>query len=177
MAWIPIEQTYAPVNLHHLRQGFTRMFQTSNKIKYIVVKVDGASPKRWLSKELRKTNALELRHLLSRWYKSGTFSPLLLFFPWNKQLAPETSHLCQNEWIIFQPSLFRGSSEPPKMTSYFPSYWFKVGILAIIYYNPHTTGECTHPLFTLNNQGPFFRCSKRGIDLMNFSLRNVTNHP
>ena len=35
---------------------------------YTVVKVHGATPKRWLSKGPWKTNTWELRHLLSRWY-------------------------------------------------------------------------------------------------------------
>ncbi len=35
---------------------------------YTIVKVDGATPKRWLSKGPWWTNTWELRHLLSRWY-------------------------------------------------------------------------------------------------------------
>ena len=37
---------------------------------YTVVKVDGATPKRWLTKGPWWTSTWELRHLLSRWYKS-----------------------------------------------------------------------------------------------------------
>ena len=38
---------------------------------YTVVKVDGATPKRWLTKGPWETNTWELRHLLSTWYKAG----------------------------------------------------------------------------------------------------------
>ena len=46
-------------------------------LKYTVVKVDGATPKRWINKRPWWTNTWELRHLLSRWCKFMQGNPLV----------------------------------------------------------------------------------------------------
>ena len=49
----------------------------TTRVVYTVVKVDGATPKRWLSKGQWQADTWELRHLLSyllRWQKSPAYA-------------------------------------------------------------------------------------------------------
>ena len=57
-----------------------------------------------------------------------------------------------------------GSLEPRKKPSYFPlNPGWLIGILTMVYYNPHITGQY-NPLYNPNNQG-FFHCSLEAPNL------------
>ena len=45
----------------------------------------------------------------------------------------------------------------------------------MVYYNPHTTGKY-NPLYTLNNQGPFFHCSTDVIFFHSLTYQNHSEH-
>ena len=56
--------------------------------------------------------------------------------------------------------LEKNTAEPRQKKTYFPlNPDCLIRILIIVYYNPPHNWVVFHPLYTLNNQGPFFHCS------------------
>ena len=64
-----------------------------------------------------------------------------------------------HSWIFgsFTSQIFKWATKENPPTFHYTGCL--IGILIMVYYNPHITGKYHH-LCTLNNQGPFFHCSK-----------------